>query len=79
MPELAYVNGTFGPIETATISIEDRGFQFGHGVYEVVVTYDGRVFMPDEHIDRLRTSARAVVPHSARGGHHEGSCPRSPP
>jgi len=60
MPELAYVNGTFGPIETATVSIEDRGFQFGDGIYEVIVSYDGRLFMPAEHLDRLRTSAGAI-------------------
>lgn len=60
MPEIAYVNGTFGPMARAVVSIEDRGFQFGHGVYEVIVSYDGRLFMPDEHMARLRTSARAV-------------------
>lgn len=60
MPELAYVNGTFGPIETATVSIEDRGFQFGDGIYEVIVSYHSRLFMPTEHLDRLRTSAAAI-------------------
>jgi len=60
MPELAYVNGTFGPIQAATVSIEDRGFQFGDGIYEVIVSYDGRLFMPTEHLDRLRTSAGAI-------------------
>ena len=60
MPELAYVNGSFGPIETATVSVEDRGFQFGDGVYEVIVSYDGRLFMPTEHLNRLRTSAGVI-------------------
>lgn len=60
MPELAYVNGTFQPIHEARIPIEDRGFQFGHGVYEVIVSYDRRLFMPEEHMQRLRTSAKAA-------------------
>ncbi len=55
MPELAYLNGEFLPIEDATISIEDRGFQFGDGLYEVVVTYDGQPFQLDAHLKRLQT------------------------
>jgi len=58
--ELAYVNGTFCPIERATISIEDRGFQFGDGVYEVVVSYAGRLFLLKEHMQRLRLSAATI-------------------
>ena len=41
MPEIAYVNGGFMPLEKAFVSIEDRGFQFADGVYEVVATYGG--------------------------------------
>jgi len=61
MAELAYVNGTFGPISEATIPIEDRGFQFGDGIYEVVVAYDGKPFLLAEHIARLRRSASAIL------------------
>ncbi len=60
MPEIAYVNGVFGPIEEARVSIEDRGFQFGDGIYEVLVSYEGRLFMPEEHLARLRASAAAI-------------------
>lgn len=60
MKELAYVNGVFGPIQDATVSIEDRGFQFGDGIYEVVMTYDRRPFLLQEHLDRLRRSADAI-------------------
>ena len=56
MPELAYVNGTIGPIEEAKVSIEDRGYQFADAVYEVVVSYDGRPFLLDEHMARLKRS-----------------------
>lgn len=60
MPELAYVNGTFGPIADATVSIEDRGFQFGDGVYEVIVAYNSRLFLAEPHMQRLRQSAAAI-------------------
>lgn len=61
MPELAYVNGVFGSIAEATVSIEDRGFQFGDGVYEVIVAYDGRLFLLELHMRRLRRSAAAIM------------------
>jgi D-alanine transaminase len=54
------VNGLFCPIEQATVSIEDRGFQFGDGVYEVIVSYNGRPFLLKEHMRRLRRSAAAI-------------------
>lgn len=57
---LAWVNGAFLPIEDAKVSVEDRGFQFGDSVYEVVVTYDGRLFQLDSHLQRLRSSADAI-------------------
>lgn len=56
MPELAYVNGTIGPIEEAKVSIEDRGYQFADAVYEVVVSYNGKPFLLDEHMVRLKRS-----------------------
>ena len=60
MPELAYVNGRFMPIADATVSIEDRGMQFGDGVYEVIVAYDGRPFQLESHMQRLRRSAAGI-------------------
>ena len=60
MPELAYVNGEFGPVTEASVSIEDRGFQFGDGVYEVIVAYGGRLFLLEPHMRRLRRSAAAI-------------------
>ena len=44
MPDIAYVNGRFLPLSEAAVSIEDRGFQFGDGVYEVVRTYGNLPF-----------------------------------
>ena len=60
MPEVAYVNGAFLPIEQAVVSIEDRGFQFADGVYEVVATYGGRPYAMEEHLRRLHRSLREI-------------------
>jgi D-alanine transaminase len=60
MPEIAYVNGEFLPLERATVRVEDRGFQFADGVYEVVRTYGGKPFATTEHLARLSRSLDAI-------------------
>ncbi len=60
MPDIACVNGRFGPLADAVVSVEARGFQFGDGVYEVIRTYRGRPFAVDEHLSRLERSAQAL-------------------
>ncbi len=60
MPDLAFVNGRFLSWNDATVSIDDRGFQFGDGVYEVVRTYRGVPFELDAHLDRLDRSTNAL-------------------
>jgi D-alanine transaminase len=60
VPEIAYVNGEFLPLERATVRVEDRGFQFADGVYEVVRTYGGKPFATDEHLARLFRSLTAI-------------------
>ncbi|MFC2949628.1 D-amino-acid transaminase [Virgibacillus sediminis] len=42
------------------VDIEDRGYQFGDGVYEVIGVYEGRPFMMDEHLHRLKRSAGEI-------------------
>src|SRR5699024_10795536 len=42
------------------VNIEDRGYQFGDGVYEVIGVYEGKAFMMDEHMERLKRSAREI-------------------
>ncbi|MBC2742333.1 MAG: D-amino acid aminotransferase [Desulfosarcina sp.] len=49
------------PIEKAVVPIEDRGYQFGDGVYEFVASYEGRLFMLEEHLDRLERSMRELA------------------
>ncbi|WP_319404823.1 D-amino-acid transaminase [uncultured Desulfosarcina sp.] len=61
MPDLAYVNGEIMPIEKAVVPIEDRGYQFGDGVYEFIASYDGHLFMLEEHLDRLERSMREIA------------------
>ena len=53
---LCYLNGEFGPLRDAKVSVLDRGFIFGDGVYEVVPAYGGRLFRFDEHMARLGRS-----------------------
>ncbi len=60
MPNVAFINGTFVPMAEAKVSIEDRGFQFGDGVYEVIRTYKGRPFELEAHLSRLDRSATAL-------------------
>ena len=60
MPNIAYVNGKFMPLSLATVSVEDRGFQFGDGVYELIRTYHGTVFHLEEHIRRLYGSLKQI-------------------
>ena len=60
MPDVAFVNGRFMSLAEATVSVEDRGFQFGDGVYEVIRTYQGRPFELEGHLARLERSAQAL-------------------
>src|SRR5699024_10045858 len=45
---------------TGSIDIEDRGYQFGDGIYEVIGVYDGAPLMLDEHLERLERSANEI-------------------
>jgi D-alanine transaminase len=60
MPDIAFINGRFLPWDEATISIDDRGFQFGDAVYEVIRTYRGSPFELIAHLARLDRSAREL-------------------
>jgi len=58
--DIGYVNGAFGPLSEMTISINDRGFLFGDGVYEVLRGYDGRLWAQERHWRRLANSLAAI-------------------
>jgi len=61
VPDIAFLNDVFLPLSEARVSVEDHGFQFGDGVYELIRVYAGRPFHLTEHLDRLEQSARAVA------------------
>lgn len=55
-----YLNGTFLDQNKATVSVSDRGFVFGDGVYEVTRVVDGKFFMEKEHLARLDEGLRGL-------------------
>ncbi|RXT06618.1 D-amino-acid transaminase [Ammoniphilus sp. CFH 90114] len=57
---IGFINGRFISIEEEVIPIDERGHQFGDGVYEVIRVYNSMPFMADEHLERLMRSAEAV-------------------
>jgi D-alanine transaminase len=56
----AYLNGIFLPLDQANVSVMDRGFLFGDGVYEVIPVYGGNLFRLGHHLRRLQNSLDAV-------------------
>ncbi|MEO5337693.1 MAG: D-amino-acid transaminase [Magnetospirillum sp. WYHS-4] len=60
MPRTAYVNGRYVPHGEAVVHIEDRGYQFADGVYEVIAVHGGRLVDTDGHLDRLDRSLREM-------------------
>ena len=48
------------PLARARVPIEDRGYQFGDGVYEVIRVYAGRIYHLEDHLERLESSAKAI-------------------
>jgi D-alanine transaminase len=64
---LCYLNGDYLPLNQAKVSVLDRGFIFGDGVYEVVPVYGRKLFRFDEHMARLTRSlgkVRIANPHT---------------
>ncbi|MFZ3019174.1 MAG: D-amino acid aminotransferase [Gallionella sp.] len=55
-----YLNGEFLPIAEAKVSVLDRGFIFGDGVYEVIPVYSRRAFRLPEHLKRLQHSLDGI-------------------
>ncbi len=76
MSRIAYVNGRYLPHKSASVHIEDRGYQFADGIYEVVAVRGGRLVDEIPHLDRLDRSlaemrmaapmARAPLRHAMR-------------
>ncbi len=60
MSRIAYVNGRYLPLSQAKVHVEDRGYQFGDGVYEVCEVRDGRLIDERRHLERLQRSLREL-------------------
>ena len=60
MSRVAYVNGMYVPQRDAAVHIEDRGYQFADGVYEVIAVHAGRLVDLEPHLDRLGRSLGAL-------------------
>lgn len=66
--EKMILNGVLKPGTEIKIDVEDRGYQFGDGIYEVIRVYNGKLFTARMHLDRLLKSAekiRLVFPYTA--------------
>ncbi len=60
MTRIAYVNGQYMPHHDAAVHIEDRGYQFADGVYEVFAMHHGRIIGEQGHMDRLEHSLKEL-------------------
>ncbi len=69
MSRIAYVNGRYVPLAAATVNVEDRGYQFSDGVYEVCEVKGGRLVDERRHMERLKRSLselRIAMPMTAK-------------
>lgn len=68
MPRIAYVNGRYVRHEEAVVHIEDRGYQFADGIYEVCLVIDGRYWDMEGHLMRLQRSLDELRMAAPMGG-----------
>ena len=55
-----YLNGQYLPLDEAKVSVLDRGFLFGDGIYEVIPSYSGHLFHFQDHLQRLENSLAGI-------------------
>jgi D-alanine transaminase len=67
--ETLYLNGEFKALDEGWIHVEDRGFQLGDGVYEVIKVMNGRLVWLEDHLQRLERSLAEVRLTEASAGH----------
>lgn len=58
--KIVYLNGQYLPLNEAKISVMDRGFLFGDGIYEVIPSYAGHLFHFEQHMERLDNSLSSI-------------------
>ena len=57
---IVFLNGEFLPAEQAHVSVLDRGFIFGDGIYEVIPAYNGKLLRLEQHLTRLKNNLDAI-------------------
>jgi len=57
--QFVWLNDDLQPLNQAKVSVNDRGFQFGDGLFETLCADSGKVHFLQEHLERLQSSARA--------------------
>lgn len=57
---IVFLNGEYLNADEAKISIFDHGFLYGDGVYETLRTYNGKIWQPQKHLNRLKKSAKLI-------------------
>lgn len=57
---IGYINGKYIELNENAVPLEERGYQFGDGIYEVIRVYNGKAFMLNEHLARLINSGNAI-------------------
>lgn len=60
MIQYCHLNGRFVPLEKATVSVQDRGFRFGDGVFETIAVYRGMPYQWELHMQRLKDGLQAL-------------------
>ena len=60
VPNIVFLNGQYLPVEEATVSVMDRGFLFGDGIYEVVPVFGNKLLRLNEHLHRLQNSLNRI-------------------
>jgi D-alanine transaminase len=60
MSRIAYVNGRYVAQRAASVNVEDRGYQFADGIYEVVYVHGGRLIDAELHLDRMQRSLNEI-------------------
>lgn len=60
MEEIVYLNGSLVPRSKAHLSISDHGFLYGYGLFQTMRAYNGKLFLLDRHLKRLRDAAEII-------------------
>ena len=72
---LCFLDGDYLPLNQAKVSVMDRGFLFGDGVYESIPVYGGRMFRLDDHVCRNGSTRRVQLFIHTEQGARNVQCP----